>query len=404
MNVIIFDDKKVENFYPLTLNRIFGDLRCGAVKNRQRISAYLNTENENYLMPESLTDLYKKRHSEWQINDFETGEYIFVNSRLLINEEIANQIKDISENCKLTHKNEIVATKINLKKSSLTYHDFEELIEEFSVKEIDNVEMFEHTWDIIGKIDKLINADFHDFFYEEENAVDTEMGVTVLNPYNLWIGLEVNIQPGVILDASQGPIIIDEGAEIMANSVIVGPAYIGKRSKIKIGAKIYEGTSIGPVCKIGGEVEESIFQAYSNKQHDGFLGHSFIGEWVNIGADTNNSDLKNNYKNVKMYHYPDKGKIDTGSQFVGCVIGDHTKTGINVSINTGTVIGMGSNIFGRELFKNFINDFSWGTADAISIYHLQKFLETAEKVKNRRGMKLLSEEKVLYNKLFQKRV
>jgi len=205
--------------------------------------------------------------------------------------------------------------------------------------------------------------------------------------------------PGVIIDATNGPVISDENVKIMANSVIIGPVYIGKNSTIKIGAKIYEGTSIGPVCKIGGEVEGTIFQAYTNKQHGGFLGHSYLGEWVNIGAGTNNSDLKNNYKNVTIYFHTEGKKIDSGSQFIGTFIGDHTKTGINSTINTGSVIGVGCNLFGRELITDFIPSFSWGDASNLSEYVEDKFLETAEIVKKRRKLKLTANEKELYRNI-----
>ena len=188
----------------------------------------------------------------------------------------------------------------------------------------------------------------------------------------------------------------------MANAVIIGPAYIGKNSTVKVGAKIYEGTSIGPVCKVGGEIEESIILGYSNKQHDGSLGHSYLGEWVNLGADTNNSDLKNNYGNVKVFFYPKESQVDSQTQFMGMIVGDHSKTGINTTINTGTVVGVGCNIFGKGLVNKFVQDFSWGEANDFSIYKIDKFVETAERVKARRKLLLSSNEKELYNKIFKK--
>ena len=225
------------------------------------------------------------------------------------------------------------------------------------------------------------------------------MGTTILNPYNIWIGKDAKIKPGVIIDASDGPVILDENALIMPNAVLVGPVYLGKNSMIKVGAKIYKGTSIGPVCKVGGEVEETIFQAYSNKQHDGFLGHSYIGEWVNIGAGTTNSDLKNNYRNVEVYFYPSGKKVDSESKFVGTFIGDHTKTGINSTINTGTVVGVGCNLFGRELIKDFIPSFRWGEGSELTEYQEDKFLETVKIVKQRRNLKLTKNEKELYTNI-----
>jgi UDP-N-acetylglucosamine diphosphorylase/glucosamine-1-phosphate N-acetyltransferase len=242
----------------------------------------------------------------------------------------------------------------------------------------------------------MIELDFREFFYDKENHFETEPGVIVLNPYDVWIGEDVVLGVNAVIDATDGPIVIDECAVIMPNSVIVGPAYIGKNSTIKIGAKIYEGTSIGPVCKIGGEVEDTIIQAYSNKQHDGFLGHAFIGEWVNLGAGTSNSDLKNTYKCVKVYNYTQKEKIDSKTQFMGCIIGDHTKIGINCSINTGTVIGVGCNLYGKELIDGFIPSFSWGEATNIVDYEIEKFCETADTVKKRRKLFFSETERELY--------
>ncbi|MDD3103672.1 MAG: hypothetical protein PHY24_05585, partial [Candidatus Cloacimonetes bacterium] len=156
---------------------------------------------------------------------------------------------------------------------------------------------------------------------------------------------------------------------------------------------------IGPVCKIGGEVEDSSFQAYSNKQHDGFLGHAYIGEWVNLGADTNNSDLKNTYKNVKTYNYLRGEFIDSGSQFMGCVLGDHVKTGINTSLNTGLVVGTGSNIYGSQLFSGFVADFSWGEAESLTKYRFSAFCDTVAIVKQRRGLSLSETEKELLRQI-----
>ena len=254
--------------------------------------------------------------------------------------------------------------------------------------------------DLIHDNDRLLRYDFEQFFHDKDNFFETEPGVTILNPYNVWLGEDVDLKPGVIIDASDGPVVIDEEAVVMHNSVIIGPCYIGKRSVVKINAKIYQSCSIGPVCKIGGEVEGSIIQAYSNKQHDGFLGHAYLGEWVNIGADTNNSDLKNTYKNVAIYNYTTKNKIDSGTQFMGCLIGDHVKLGINSTINTGAVIGLGSNLWGRNLISDYISEFSWGEAGSLIRYRIEDFIQTAATVKARRKLKLGEAEIALFQRLF----
>jgi UDP-N-acetylglucosamine diphosphorylase/glucosamine-1-phosphate N-acetyltransferase len=202
------------------------------------------------------------------------------------------------------------------------------------------------------------------------------------------------VKPGVVLDAEGGPIYIGKKAKVFPNAVIEGPAFIGDGSMIKIGAKIYENTSIGEVCKVGGEVEGSIIHSYSNKQHDGFLGHAYLGMWVNLGADTNNSDLKNNYGSVRVMINGEE--VNSGSMFVGLTMGDHSKAGINTMFNTGTVVGVSSNVFGAGFPPKYIPSFAWGGAEGIETYDIARALEVAQRVMGRRKMQLSgAEEKVL---------
>jgi len=207
--------------------------------------------------------------------------------------------------------------------------------------------------------------------------------------------------PGVVIDAESGPVWIDDHAQIMPQAVLEGPLAVGANSIIKVGAKIYENTTIGPVCKVGGEVEESIFQSYSNKQHDGFLGHSYLGSWINLGADTNNSNLKNNYAEVQIWNYPQERLISTGRQFCGLIMGDHSKCGINTMFNTGTVIGVSANIFGSNFPRNFIPSFSWGGASGFITYALDKASETADLVMNRKNEDYTDEDRKIMKHIFE---
>jgi UDP-N-acetylglucosamine diphosphorylase/glucosamine-1-phosphate N-acetyltransferase len=333
------------------------------------------------------------------VNILIAEDTIFINSRLKVNENITKKIKKLALNSCLIHKDTVLAARLIPKAEKISSEDIPDLFKKLKKIELEKKYTWEYLWEFIKENAEFIKRDFMDFFYEKDNFFETEPGVTVINPYNVWIGAKADIMPGVIIDATNGPVVLDENVKIMANSMIIGPVYIGKNSTIKAGAKIYEGTSVGSVCKIGGEVEETIFQAYTNKQHDGFLGHSYLGEWVNIGAGTNNSDLKNNYKNVAVYFYPEGNKIDSSSQFVGTFIGDHTKTGINSTINTGSVIGVGCNLFGRELITDFISSFRWGDTSNLKEYIEDKFMETAEIVKKRRKLKLTANEKELYRNI-----
>ena len=188
-----------------------------------------------------------------------------------------------------------------------------------------------------------------------------------------------------ILNTTNGPIFIGKDSEIMEGSMIRGPFAICNNSVIKMGAKIYENTTVGPFCKVGGEINNVVFFGYSSKAHDGFLGNSIIGEWCNLGADTNNSNLKNNYDNVKIWNYSSESFKQTGLQFCGLIMGDHSKCGINTMFNTGTVVGVGANIFGSGYPRNFIPSFSWGGSSGFIVHRIDKFFKTAELVLSRRN-------------------
>jgi len=255
-------------------------------------------------------------------------------------------------------------------------------------------------WQIIEENSRVIEDDFLKLPFRgqaEESIVFT--GVQMVGEENIVIGEAAVVKPGAVLDASAGPIIIGDGTMVMANVSITGPAYIGRQCLIKPGSKILEGTSVGDVCKIGGEVDGSLFAAYSNKQHDGFIGHSYIGEWVNIGAGASNSDLKNNYSPVRMWC---AGSVrETGRQFLGLIMGDHTKTGINAMFNTGTVVGFNCNIFGSEPPPRFVPSFSWGSKERLTEYKLEKGMQTAEVVMERRNIKFENAHKEMFKKLFE---
>jgi UDP-N-acetylglucosamine diphosphorylase/glucosamine-1-phosphate N-acetyltransferase len=226
-------------------------------------------------------------------------------------------------------------------------------------------------------------------------------GVQIVNPEQVVIGERAVIRAGAVLDASDGPVVIADGAVVMPNATIVGPVSVGAGAIVKAGARILPGTSIGPVCKVGGEVEETIFAAYSNKQHDGFLGHSYIGEWVNIGAASNNSDLKNNYSAVRMWCAG--SERETGRQFLGLLMGDHTKTGINTLFNTGTVVGFNCNVFSSEMPAKFVPSFSWGHGSSMTRYELDKAMQTASVVMERRQVRFTAAHRAMFEKIFQLR-
>ena len=397
MRYVIFDDDRFSNFFPITFSRSVGDLRVGVLKLRQRLAAHLEIDDYDLIISEKLTETYRERFPSIKINRLEGGEYIFVNSRLQLSPYLILKIKNLAPETGLFSDQTVIAFRTETSLADITTESIKPLYSNIRNVNHEAADLWNFLWEMITANPDQIRKDFEEHFYENENFFVTEQGVTALNPYNLWIGEGAEISPGVVIDASKGPVVIDEGCSIMPNAVIVGPVYIGKKTVIKSGARIYPGTSIGPVYKIGGEVENTIFQAYSNKQHDGFLGHSYIGEWVNIGADTNNSDLKNNYRAIMMYSYPIKSRQSTSCQFLGTVVGDHTKIGINCSINTGTVIGVGCNLYGSDLISDHIPSFSWGTAKELTTYRFESFCETASIVKKRRQLTLSDHEINLFN-------
>jgi UDP-N-acetylglucosamine diphosphorylase/glucosamine-1-phosphate N-acetyltransferase len=255
-------------------------------------------------------------------------------------------------------------------------------------------------WQLIERNGAVIEDDFKrlPFRGQDEDSI-VFPGVQMINEENILIGSGAVIKSGAVLDATDGPIAIGDNAVVMPNSSIIGPVSVGAGSIVKAGAKIVGGTSIGEVCKIGGEVDCTIFGNYSNKAHDGFIGHSYLGEWVNIGAASNNSDLKNNYSSVRMWCAG--SEKDTGRQFLGTIIGDHTKTGINTIFNTGTVVGFNCNIYSSEMPPKFVPSFSWGHGEALTEYDVTKAMQTAEIVMERRKFKFDKAHKELFQKIHE---
>ena len=394
--MIIFDDIP-KAFYPICQSRPVSDIRCGILKLRQRISNLFDDDEAVLWIEPRLQELWQSRLPDWPINRPAYKGKLLINSRIKPQPEIIQAIKALQPGESIFEGDYLIAHRA----AKAMHLPLESFITKLNRDQQQEGWLFSNLSEIIHASEDLIRQDFEQYFYDKDNFFETEPGVTILAPYSIWIGDEVTLKPGVVLDASAGPIVIDEGATIMHNAVIVGPAYIGKLSVIKIAAKIYPGSSIGPVCKVGGEVEGSIFHAYSNKQHDGFLGHSYVGEWVNIGADTNNSDLKNTYGSVFSYSYLTGKKEDTHTKFMGCIIGDHSKLVINCSINTGTVIGVGSNLWGSALIDGFIPDFSWGNASLLVPHRLESFFKTAALVKQRRDEQFSPEEAALYSQIFK---
>ena len=224
--------------------------------------------------------------------------------------------------------------------------------------------------------------------------------MNVISPENIFIEEGAKLE-FVTLNASTGPIYIGKNAEIMEGSVIRGPFALCEEAQVKLASKVYGATTVGPYCRIGGEVNNSVLFGYSNKGHEGFLGNSVLGEWCNIGADSNNSNLKNNYEEVKLWSYETEGFEKTGLQFCGLMMGDHSKCGINTMFNTGTVVGVSTNIFGSGFPRNFVPSFSWGGASGFTTYITKKAFETARIAMARRHVDFDEQEAKILEHVFE---
>ncbi len=253
--------------------------------------------------------------------------------------------------------------------------------------------------DIFSYNGKVIEKDFKNITVGRKSK-DLPTTVNVINKENVFVeeGVEINL---ATLNAQDGYIYLGKDSVVMEGSVVRGSLALCEHSQLKIGSKIYGPTTIGPYSKVGGEVNNSVIWGYSNKAHDGFLGNSVLGQWCNIGADSNNSNLKNNYAEVKMWNYREERFIKTGLQFCGLVMADHSKCSINTMFNTGTVVGVNANIFGSGFPRNFIPSFSWGGAQGFTEYKLEKAFEVAEKVMARRGVEFDDTEKEILTSVFE---
>ncbi|MBV66905.1 MAG: hypothetical protein CMG26_00950 [Candidatus Marinimicrobia bacterium] len=363
----IFENKP-ENLFPLTINHAAFEVRWGAFSMLDRICNSINKDDSIILVVrDELKEIISERYSDFSVNPDNIPPSILLPAHFSTIKNGLNNGKRLS--------NDMSLKDFNLFKDKLHFEDL-------------------YLWDFIFDIkDILLRNDTK--FFDMKIGGDFHESCIFLNQKNIHISDSAKISAGVILDASEGPIIIDENAFIDIGVMIKGNTYIGKNSKINPGAKLNGEISIGPYCKIGGEVEATIFHGYSNKQHDGYIGHSYIGEWVNLGANTNNSDLKNNYGKIKF----DLGfkKIDTNEMFIGSMIGDFSKIAISTMLNTGTYIGMGANVFGSGFQNKLIQSFSWGKKE---VTDFKKFLSTLEVVKSRRDKNISEKEKNLLRTLY----
>jgi len=372
-NIVLFDDAYRIDLLPLTFTRPVADLRTGILTIREkwekRLGQATSTLTETY-----LSDKYP---CQWR------DENLLINGALVPDSQVLEQIAALDWGQALkTENGRLLAVKLrNVAKGTFPIDKALQAGSTATVRS--KVTLLSKLWDIFSGNDQAIRDDFALLTADRQSAP--------LSATNRVMGPEaaVFLEPGAkvecaTLNTTKGPVYIGRSAEIMEGCHIRGPLALGESVVLKMGAKIYGATTLGPHCKVGGEVNNSVFLGYSNKAHDGFLGNSVIGEWCNLGADTNNSNLKNNYDEVKLWNYKKGSFGKTGLQFCGLIMGDHSKCGINTMFNTGTVVGVSANIFGAGFPRNFIPSFSWGGAGGFSTYRLEKAYETASRMVQRR--------------------
>ncbi len=394
MNICIFEDEGVKTLSPMVDFRPVFDLRAGSLLIREKIASAFPDADISYFVRDAMLPSVQAANPEASVNALDGEEDIlFINGRLLMDASVKSAIENLDIGQALVCSGDVVAARTNADSFDLKNLDFSH-----SVK--CNAVLVKYIWELIAENGSQIESDFQILTLESPSLNGhISADARLVHRENIHISDSSDIQAGVVINAENGSVYIDENATVMANTFIEGPAFIGKNTIIKAGAKIYGGSSIGEMCKVGGEVENSIIHSYSNKQHDGFLGHSYLGSWVNLGANTNTSDLKNDYGNVKVHCGGEM--IDSGSKHIGLIMGDHSKSGISTMFTTGTVVGSVCNLFGSGFHIKSVPSFTWGGADTdYTEYRLNKAIEVAEKVMGRRDVPMTAEDKSLFQSVF----
>lgn len=383
MNYILFDGTVRNALLPFTFTRPVADIRIGILTIREKWEKYLGytttTLTEEYLM------------EKYPMVEMEQN--IMINASFLPNPILIDMVQNLNPKEAILFGEEIIAFHTFDTQEDIDFDEYELVEYEGDVLRVEN------TWDIFAKNDAAIREDF-ELLTEDRFSQPIPKSVNVIAPENIFIEEGAKLE-FVTLNASTGPIYIGKNAEIMEGSVIRGPFALCEEAQVKLATKVYGATTVGPHCRIGGEVNNSVLFGYSNKGHDGFLGNSVLGEWCNIGADSNNSNLKNNYEEVRLWSYETEGFARTGLQFCGLMMGDHSKCGINTMFNTGTVVGVSTNIFGSGFPRNFVPSFSWGGASGFTTYITKKAFETAKIVMSRRHVEFTEQDAKILEYVFE---
>lgn len=383
MNIILFDGKEYSDLLPLTFTRPVAELRMGILTFAERWKLIFQKEKISYLTQGYLSEKYTLQIEE---------ENVFINPAYFPNQDFIYQLKNLKFGEAFYYQEELVAAKTTLENFQL--NNF--------VKKLDIIfESFhiQYPWDLFTYNSDAITYDFQLITQGRKSCTLSNTVRIIGDPSQLFVE-EGAVAECAILNTKEGPIYLGKNSEIMEGAMIRGSFALGTGSKINMGAKVYGGTTVGPHSKVGGEVNNIIILGYSNKGHDGFVGNSVIGEWCNLGADTNSSNLKNNYAEVKLWNYKKQKFIKSGLQFAGMIMGDHSKSAINTQFNTGTVVGVSANIFTSGFPPNIIKSFSWGGKSESPNFKLEQVFEVAERTMKRRGIELSEQDKKIIEYIY----
>lgn len=391
-NLILFDDPQIwDNMLPFTFTRPISSFRLGVLTISEKWEKYLG------MTPSFLTRDYLQEKYPLQ----KSTENLMINSAVCPDQELAMAIQNLQPGESLMQDDMLIATMIKDAELDLNFLKKESLFLKKRKKYDNNFVKIAKLWDIftqnrneILKDIQLLKKDLHPYQYDHDSYTKT------YQPEHIWMEEGVQIHSAII-NAQEGPVYLGKDVQIHEGAILKGPLAICEGSHVNMGTRLRGDTTIGPYCKVGGEISNSVIFGYTNKAHDGFLGNSVLGEWCNLGAGTNNSNLKNNYSNVKIWSYSHKSPENTGQQFCGLFMGDHSKCGINTMFNTGTVVGVSSHIFGGGFPSKFIPSFSWGGENQFTTYELDKALKTAQKVMYRRNINFDQKSQDILRKVFE---
>ena len=386
MEIILFDDESRQSLLPLTHTRPVSEIRIGILRIREKWEIYFHG-NYSYLTEQFLSKKFQ----------FLPGkENLFINGSILPVASLVLEIQNLKSGEKLIKGDTLIAARMD--GSLVGINSIEEIEFEKSVTCVSTFTKINFNWDIFSKNAEALLEDFRLITKGRKSMKISETN-TVTSPENVFLEEGAKVECA-ILNASTGFIYVGKNAEIMEGVMIRGPFALCEESQVKMGAKIYGSTTVGPFSKVGGEISNSVIFGNTNKAHDGFLGNSVLGEWCNLGADSNNSNLKNNYSKIKVWNYKEEAYINTGLQFCGLIMGDHSKCSINTMFNTGTVVGVSANIFGNGFPPKFVPSFAWGGSEGFITYRLEDALEVAQRVFERRKLDFNLIEKELLRNLF----